>query len=137
MKTFFIVVLYRSHYDKVIPAGHTEDQWLEVFAKLVKENLGDEVNGMTNRQIVDHYVELRQNDFQRIEDFEYHLASIQVDFNRIMQAGGIARCDNCSHIQVYGNLDIGKIPGLTERLSPGGVVPACECEKCSALCYPL
>ena len=48
-------------------------------------------------------------------------------------------CDNCG--QRYDHEDQLKhvfpdIPGLLERLEPGGVVPAGECPACGALAYP-
>jgi hypothetical protein len=50
------------------------------------------------------------------------------------------KCDNCRRIferenqlrHVFPN-----IPGLLERMEPGGVVPAGECLYCHALVYPV
>ena len=51
------------------------------------------------------------------------------------------RCDNCGHefsdreLEELGKVFPG-IPGLRERLDPGGIVPSGECPNCGALCYP-
>jgi hypothetical protein len=43
------------------------------------------------------------------------------------------RCDNCSWTSTAAQLK--EINDLSERLSPGGVVPAGECPECGALAY--
>ncbi len=46
------------------------------------------------------------------------------------------KCDNC---EWEGQLDfdlLPHVPGLFERLDPGGIVPVGECPKCGALAYP-
>jgi hypothetical protein len=48
-----------------------------------------------------------------------------------------AVCDNCEHVfQVAEDNDFAVIPNLNERITPGNMVPACECPKCGALAYP-
>ena len=51
----------------------------------------------------------------------------------------MVRCDNCrtewradQRSRVFPD-----IPGLTERVEPGGTVPAGECPACGALVYPV
>lgn len=46
-----------------------------------------------------------------------------------------ARCDNCGTVTPVAELNESK--RLTERLDPGGTVPAGECPKCGALAYPV
>ena len=52
-------------------------------------------------------------------------------------------CDNCrkrfsdSEMKLGGKLGLHNIPGLAERLEPGGVVPSGECPECGALAYPI
>jgi hypothetical protein len=48
-------------------------------------------------------------------------------------------CDNCEN-EYEGDEDLKRvfpdIPGLLQRLDPGGTVPAGECPECGALVYP-
>lgn len=46
-----------------------------------------------------------------------------------------ARCDDCGRVTAVDDLNEPK--RLTERLDPGGTVPAGECPHCGALAYPV
>jgi hypothetical protein len=46
-----------------------------------------------------------------------------------------ARCDDCGRTWPIG--DLAEPKRLSERLDPGGVVPAGECPDCGALAYPV
>jgi len=47
-------------------------------------------------------------------------------------------CDNCGDTQAESALRVKlcDIPSLSDRVEPGGKVPAGECGECGALCYP-
>ncbi|MCE9616541.1 MAG: hypothetical protein K8T26_19880 [Lentisphaerae bacterium] len=49
------------------------------------------------------------------------------------------KCDNCDRVLKADELKcvFPDIPGLTERIEPGGTVPAGECPACGALVYPI
>lgn len=48
---------------------------------------------------------------------------------------GLARCDDCG--RVWTAEELNEPEHLSERLDPGGTVPAGECPDCGALAYPL
>jgi hypothetical protein len=43
-------------------------------------------------------------------------------------------CNNCG--KIWKEKDLKEIQDYYQRVEPGGQVPAGECPKCSALCYP-
>lgn len=53
----------------------------------------------------------------------------------LAEPGEMARCDDCEHVHPVAELAEPK--RLSERLDPGGTVPAGECPDCGALAYPL
>jgi len=65
---------------------------------------------------------------------------VRVDLKKDGELKPLLRCDNCWALfkgtgrfaRVYPD-----IPGLLERIEPGGIVPAGECPDCGALVYPL
>lgn len=46
-------------------------------------------------------------------------------------------CDNCGWKGEDLNHRFPLIPGLLDRIDPGGVVPSGVCPNCGALCYPI
>lgn len=50
-----------------------------------------------------------------------------------------AQCDNCGLISkdIHLKCKFPDIPGLAQRLNPGGVVPLAQCPVCKALMYPV
>jgi uncharacterized Zn finger protein (UPF0148 family) len=44
-----------------------------------------------------------------------------------------SKCDNCDWV---GEPEDKEIPGLHERVDPGGTMPSGECPECGCLCYP-
>lgn len=51
----------------------------------------------------------------------------------------MVECDNCSRRWDETTLKVRfpDIPGMMERIEPGGTVPAGECPECGALVYPV
>ena len=66
--------------------------------------------------------------------------TVRVDLRSDHEPHALLRCDNCwalfkgtgKLVRVFPD-----IPGLLERIEPGGIVPAGECPDCGALVYPL
>lgn len=66
--------------------------------------------------------------------------TVRMDLQREPALNTILRCDNCGRIFTdERELDrvFPDIPGLLERIEPGGTVPAGECPDCGALVYQL
>jgi len=66
--------------------------------------------------------------------------TVRVDLQRDHEPHALLRCDNCwALFKGTGKLArvFPDIPGLLERIEPGGIVPAGECPDCGALVYPL
>lgn len=66
--------------------------------------------------------------------------TVRVDLRRDHEPEKSLRCDNCWAL-FKGDGKLARvfpdIPGLLERIEPGGIVPAGECPDCGALVYPL
>lgn len=50
-------------------------------------------------------------------------------------AEGMHKCDDCGQAFAEGAL-VRPIPGIAQRMDPGGPMPSGECPDCGALCYP-
>lgn len=66
--------------------------------------------------------------------------TVSVDLRREDKLEPLLRCDNCwalfSSVSKLASA-FPDIPGLLERIGPGGIVPAGECPDCGALVYPV
>lgn len=60
---------------------------------------------------------------------------VEVDAQRFAVC---ANCEECGRIfEIPEDADLATIPNILDRLTPGGLVPVCECPECGALAYPL
>lgn len=46
-------------------------------------------------------------------------------------------CDNCGDAAWISDSVYPDIPNLLERMEPGGIVPAGECQRCGSFVYPV
>lgn len=64
--------------------------------------------------------------------------TVRVDLEEDDGGVDLLQCDNCGKSWTDYELEnqFPNIPDLTERIEPGGIVPAGECPTCGALVYP-